>query len=139
MDLTVEAALPSLETSLFGAITAIQQVLPGMLARGTGTILGTSGAGSGPMVGPQVANANIANAALRNWLLALHDSVAERGVHVAHVAIGARIGSGRPASAPEAIADLYWRAHLERSAPEIFHHDLPEQDDGQLADKFTAG
>ncbi|HEX7352751.1 SDR family NAD(P)-dependent oxidoreductase [Brachybacterium sp.] len=46
--LTVEAALPLLETNLFGAITAIGQVLPGMLERGSGTILGTSGAGSGP-------------------------------------------------------------------------------------------
>lgn len=135
-DLTVEAALPLLETNLFGAITAIGTVLPGMLERGNGTILGTSGAGSGPMVVPQVANANVANAALRNWLLALHDSVAEQGVHVAHVALGAQIGNGRPASAPEAIAELYWNAHVQRDAAEIVHLDLPEEFEFELADKF---
>lgn len=135
-DLTVDAALPMLETNLFGAITAIGQVLPGMLERGRGTILGTSGAGSGPLVVPQVANANVANAALRNWLLALHDSVAEQGVHVAHVALGAQIGNGRPASAPDAIAELYWTAHVRRDAAEIFHHDLPEEFEFELADKF---
>ncbi|MGO2048294.1 MAG: SDR family NAD(P)-dependent oxidoreductase [Brachybacterium tyrofermentans] len=135
-DLTVETALPLLATNLFGAITAIGQVLPGMLERGRGTILGTSGAGSGPMVVPQVANANVANAALRNWLLALHDSVAEQGVHVAHVALGAQIGNGRPASAPESIAELYWSAHVRRDVAEIFHYDLPQEFEFELADKF---
>lgn len=136
VDLTIEDALPALETSFFGAITAIGQVLPGMLERGSGTILATTGAGSGPMVVPQVASANVTNAALRNWLLSLHDSVADRGVHVAHIALGARIGSGRPASEPDAIAELYWTAHLERTAPEIFHYDLADPSDTGLADKF---
>jgi NAD(P)-dependent dehydrogenase (short-subunit alcohol dehydrogenase family) len=136
VDLTVEAALPELETNFFGAIAAVRQVLPGMIDRGAGTIIGTSGAGSGPMVVPQVANANVANAALRNWLLALNESVADRGVHVAHVALGARIGSGRPDSEPDVIADLYWKAHVERDAPEVFHYDLPEEFEFQLADKF---
>jgi len=136
VDLTVEDALPALETNFFGAITAIRQVLPGMLERGTGTIFGTTGAGSGPMVVPQVANANVANAALRNWLLSLHESVTDRGVHVAHIALGARIGSGSPASEPDAIADLYWNAYIARDAPEIFHFDLPDASDVELADKF---
>ncbi|MDQ0389973.1 NADP-dependent 3-hydroxy acid dehydrogenase YdfG [Streptomyces sp. DSM 42143] len=135
-DLTVDAVLPALETNFFGAITAVRQVLPGMIGRGAGTIIGTSGAGSGPMVVPQVANANAANAAMRNWLLALNESLTERGVHVAHVALGAQIGSGRPNSEPDVIADLYWKAHVERDVPEIFHYDLPEEFEFQLADKF---
>ncbi len=76
---------------------------------------------------------------MRNWLLALNESVADRGVHVAHIALGARIGSGRPNSEPDVIADLYWKAHVERDTPEIFHHDLPEESDFQLADKFRVG
>jgi NAD(P)-dependent dehydrogenase (short-subunit alcohol dehydrogenase family) len=138
VDLTVEAVLPELETSFFGAVAAVRQVLPGMIDRGAGTVIGTSGAGSGPMVVPQVANANAANAALRNWLLALNESVADRGVHVAHIALGAMIGSGRPNSEPDVIADLYWKAHVERDAPEIFHYDLPEDFEFRLADKFRA-
>ncbi|MGK9462259.1 SDR family NAD(P)-dependent oxidoreductase [Streptomyces sp. G6] len=136
VDLTVEAALAELETNFFGAVAAVRQVLPGMIDRGAGTIIGTSGAGSGPMVVPQVANANVANAAMRNWLLALNESLADRGVHVAHVALGARIGSGRPNSEPDVIADLYWKAHVERDVPEVFHYDLPEEFEFQLADKF---
>ncbi|WP_433869658.1 SDR family NAD(P)-dependent oxidoreductase [Saccharopolyspora sp. CA-218241] len=136
VDLTVEAVVPALETNFFGAVAAVRQVLPGMLDRGAGTILGTSGAGSGPMVVPQVANANVANAAMRNWFLALNESLADRGVHVAHIALGARIGSGRPDSEPDVIADLYWKAHVERDVAEVFHHDLPEEFGFQLADKF---
>ncbi|MFH8238596.1 SDR family NAD(P)-dependent oxidoreductase [Streptomyces sp. NPDC018321] len=136
VDLTVEAALAELETNFFGAVAAVRQVLPGMIDRGAGTIIGTSGAGSGPMVVPQVANANVANAAMRNWFLALNESLADRGVHVAHVALGARIGSGRPNSEPDVIADLYWKAHVERDVPEVFHYDLPEEFEFQLADKF---
>ncbi|GAA3159719.1 SDR family NAD(P)-dependent oxidoreductase [Streptomyces virens] len=138
VDLTVEAVLPELETSFFGAVAAVRQVLPGMIDRGAGTVIGTSGAGSGPMVVPQVANANAANAALRNWLLALNESVADRGVHVAHIALGAMIGNGRPNSEPDVIADLYWKAHVERDTPEIFHYDLPEDFEFRLADKFRA-
>ncbi|OLT14156.1 short-chain dehydrogenase [Actinomadura sp. CNU-125] len=136
VDLTVEAVLPQMETGFFGAIAAVRQVLPGMIERGAGTIIGTSGAGSGPMVVPQVASANVANAAMRNWLLALNESVADQGVHVAHVALGARIGSGRPDSEADVIADLYWKAHVERDAAEVFHYDLPEGDEYGLADKF---
>ncbi|MFD6953493.1 short-chain dehydrogenase [Nocardiopsis sp. TSRI0078] len=136
VDLTAEAVLPELETNFFGAVAAVRQVLPGMIDRGAGTIIGTSGAGSGPMGVPQVANANVANAAMRNWLLALNESLVGQGMHVAHIALGARIGSGRPNSEPDVIADLYWKAHVERDAPEVFHYDLPEEFEFQLADKF---
>ncbi|MFD2468889.1 SDR family NAD(P)-dependent oxidoreductase [Amycolatopsis silviterrae] len=137
-DLTVETVLPELERYFFGAVTAVRQVLPGMIERGSGTIVATSGAGSGPMVVPQVANANAANAAMRNWLLALNESVADKGVHVAHVALGAAIGNGRPNSEPDVIAGLYWKIHTARDAAEVFHFDLPEDFAFQLADKFVA-
>jgi hypothetical protein len=57
-------------------------------------------------------------------------------VHVAHIALGAAIGSGRPNSEPDVIASLYWAAHVERNAAEIFHYDLPEDFEFRLADKF---
>ncbi|GAA2348311.1 SDR family NAD(P)-dependent oxidoreductase [Streptomyces kunmingensis] len=137
-DLTVEAVLPELERYFFGALAAVRQVLPGMIDRGNGTILATSGSGSGPMVVPQVANANAANAAMRNWLLALNESVAAKGVHVAHIALGAAIGCGRPNSEPDVIAGVYWKAHVEPDSAEVFHFDLPEDFAFQLADKFMA-
>ncbi|MGW2328234.1 SDR family NAD(P)-dependent oxidoreductase [Streptomyces sp. NPDC001700] len=134
--ITVESVIPELELYVHGGITAVQQVLPGMLERGSGTIIATTGAGSGPMLIPQVANAQIATAGLRNWLLNLNASVAQHGVYVAHVALAAAIGQGRPNSEPDVIADAYWRLHQQRTEPELFYQDLPEEWDFQLSDKF---
>jgi NAD(P)-dependent dehydrogenase (short-subunit alcohol dehydrogenase family) len=124
--LTVESIMPEMEMYVYGGVTAVGQVLPGMLRRGRGTILATTGAGSGPMIVPEVANVQVATAGLRNFILNLHASVAERGVYAAHVALGAFIGQGSPKSEPDVIADAYWRLHLERKEPELFYLDLPE-------------
>lgn len=138
-ELTVESLVPELEMYVLGGVTAVQAVLPDMLARGSGTILATTGAGSGPMIIPAVANAQVAAAGLRNWLLNLHAAVADRGVYVAHVALAAAIGQGRPDSEPEVIAEAYWRLHRERKEPELFYRDLPEDYVFEgLSDKFVA-
>ncbi|MFD6157364.1 SDR family NAD(P)-dependent oxidoreductase [Nocardia sp. NPDC060256] len=138
-EVTVESVLPELEMYVYGGITAVQQVLPGMLVRRSGTIIATTGAGSGPMVVPGVANVQVATAGLRNWLLNLHASVADRGVYVAHVALAAHIGQGRPGSEPDVIAESYWRLHKEQAEPELFYSDLPEEWEFEgLSDKFTA-
>ncbi len=44
LDVTVESLLPQLEFHLFGAVAAIQRVLPAMIERGSGTIFVTTGA-----------------------------------------------------------------------------------------------
>jgi NADP-dependent 3-hydroxy acid dehydrogenase YdfG len=132
---TVDALLPHLDTYLLGGVAAVNQVLPGMLERGSGTILVTSGAGSGPIIVPQVANVQIATAGMRNWILNLNAALSGTGVYAAHVAIAAYIGQGGPASEPEAIAEAYWRLHGERAEAELFYDDLPDGFQG-LADKF---
>jgi short-subunit dehydrogenase len=138
-EVSVESILPQLDLYLFGGVTAVQQVLPGMLERGSGTVLVTSGAGSGPVVVPQIANQTIAAAAMRNWMLTLNASLAGTGVYAAHVAILAFIGQGRPDSEPDRIADLYWQLHTTRDQAELFHQDMPEMGPGEfrLADRFT--
>jgi NAD(P)-dependent dehydrogenase (short-subunit alcohol dehydrogenase family) len=95
-----------------GAVAAVNQVLPDMLARRSGTILFTTGASSVYPV-PRFAAAGAAMAWLRNWAHALHAAVAPKGVQVGHVAIGAFIGRQRDAS-PDAIAPLYWELHTHR-------------------------
>ncbi|WP_405060770.1 SDR family NAD(P)-dependent oxidoreductase [Kribbella sp. NBC_01505] len=138
LDLTVDAVLAQLDLFLLGGVAAIQHVLPGMLDRGTGTILVTSGAGSGPLIAPHVANIQVATAGLRNYLLNLHAALAGTGVYAAHVAIAAFIGQGAPTSQPDAIAEAYWQLHRDRSAPELLIEDLPaDYLDKGLADKFT--
>ncbi|KQC40301.1 SDR family oxidoreductase [Frankia sp. ACN1ag] len=123
VSLTVESVQPQIEYYLYGAITAVRQVLPDMLARGAGTILVSTGASSGPVIHPPFANIAAASGALRNWVLNLHAALAPQGVHAAHVAIAAWIGQGGPKSQPSTIAETYWDLYNNRSEPERFYLD----------------
>ncbi|WP_033340942.1 SDR family NAD(P)-dependent oxidoreductase [Catenuloplanes japonicus] len=137
-DTSVEALAPHIELHLYGSVAAVRQVLPGMIARGSGTILLTAGAVSSRMIVPQIANVSIAVSALRNYALNLHAGLAGTGVHAAHVSIAANIGQGRPGSEPDVIAEEYWRLHVTHAESDLFYQDL---DDGpvQLSDRYTAG
>jgi len=114
VELSVEALRPQLDLHLFGGVTAVQQVLPDMLARGTGTILVSTGASSGPVIHPPFANIAAASGALRNWVLNLHAALEPHGVYAAHVAIATWIGQEGPVSRPETIAETYWELHRSR-------------------------
>jgi NAD(P)-dependent dehydrogenase (short-subunit alcohol dehydrogenase family) len=118
---TVENLQPQIDYTFYGAVTAARSVLPAMREAGAGTLLFTTGGGSinpNPMFG----NVNAAGAALRNWVLNLHNELAGSGVHAAHVAINTWIGEGGPegipAATPEQIAPLYWDLHQHRDQPE---------------------
>jgi NAD(P)-dependent dehydrogenase (short-subunit alcohol dehydrogenase family) len=117
VELTVADLQPQIEYYLYGAVTAAQQVLPSMLAAGSGTLLFTTGGGS---IEPNSAmgNVNAAAAALRNWAINLHHTLAARGVYAAHVAISAWIGSGPPAAEADAIATTYWDLYMTRDRAE---------------------
>ncbi|MFD2421891.1 hypothetical protein [Amycolatopsis pigmentata] len=117
-EVTVESLLPQLDVHLFGGVTAVRQVLPDMVARGTGTILVSTGASSGPVIHPPFANIAAASGALRNWVLNLHAALEPRGVYAAHVAIATWIGQAGPDSRPEVIAETYWELHQTRREAE---------------------
>ncbi|WP_046506795.1 SDR family NAD(P)-dependent oxidoreductase [Streptomyces odonnellii] len=106
-----------MEFQLYGAIAATRAVLPAMREAGAGTLLFTTGAGSVNPV-PQVANVNAAAAALRNWVLNLHNELDGTGVQAAHVAIDVSIGTsvvpGFPTAKPEEISPVYWELHTTR-------------------------
>jgi NAD(P)-dependent dehydrogenase (short-subunit alcohol dehydrogenase family) len=103
-----------------GAVTAVKQVAPDMIAAGEGTILVTTGGGSINPV-PFFANINFAAAGLRNWTLNLHNELKEHGVYVAHVAISAWIGAGHPDAEPDVIARKYVELYRTRTEPEHHH------------------
>ncbi|WP_433200507.1 SDR family NAD(P)-dependent oxidoreductase [Dactylosporangium sp. CS-047395] len=123
LDVTVDAVGPQLETICFGAIAATHAVLPGMLAAGTGTLLYTTGASSLAPV-PVFVSTGMAGAALRKWVLTLHDALAGRGIYAGHVAIGAWIAGtpGAPDGAvlrhPDDLARRYWELHVNRGPAE---------------------
>lgn len=124
-DLTVAAVAPQIEYYLYGGITAVRQVLPGMRERGAGTILVTTGASSGPVVNPAFASIAAASGALRNWVLNLNAALVPEGVYAAHVAIAAMIGQGGPRSQPDVIADSYWQLYQDRTEAELLYLDGP--------------
>ncbi|ULH18166.1 SDR family NAD(P)-dependent oxidoreductase (plasmid) [Deinococcus sp. KNUC1210] len=116
LDVTYDNLQPQLEYYLYGAITAAQQVLPAMLEAGKGTLLFTTGGGS-ISPSPIMGNVNAAQAALRNWVLNVHQVVAKRGVYAAHVAISAWIGQ-TPGAEPSTIAELYWDLYIAQTQAE---------------------
>src|SRR5262249_576925 len=124
LDATVEQIQAWIDYNLHGAVAATHEVLPGMLERGSGTLLYTTGASSREPA-PRMGTVGPAGAALRNWVLALHPLLAPKGAFAAHVPIGVRIGQGGPETDPDTIAEVYWDLHIKRDRAEEPYGALP--------------
>lgn len=120
LDVTVENVQPQVEYYLYGAVTAARQVLPGMIDRGAGSLLFTTGASSAdPLAAPaEFATVAIGSAALRSWVLKLHQTLDGTGVYAAHVPLAVWIGSGGPDTQADTIAEHYWNLHTRRDGAE---------------------
>jgi NADP-dependent 3-hydroxy acid dehydrogenase YdfG len=120
LDATVDNIQPQLNYYLYGGITAAQQVLPDMIKRDSGTLLFTTGGSSmDPLAGPpEFASTATATAALRAWVLKLHQVTAGSGVYAAHVPIFAWIGAGGPDTEADTIAQRYWDIYTKRDGAE---------------------
>ena len=124
--LTPERARDLMPLALYSLIALVQEFLPPMLDRGDGAILSAQG-GSAVEGRPDIAGA-CALAAQRNYLQALHAAVADRGVYVAGLWIGAAIQNtpfhaqweqangmgGMPDADPDELAELLWTMHRTR-------------------------
>ncbi len=120
LDVTPETLQPQLDFYLTGAIHAVRQVVHDMIAAKAGTIIVTTGGGS-VTPAPFLANINIASAGLRNWTLNLHTELQQHGIYVAHVAISAWIGGGRPDAEANVIAARYVDLYETRAEPELHY------------------
>ena len=111
---------PQIDYYLYGGLAATEQVLPGMIARDSGTIIYTTGGSSmDPLAGQtEFAATAIGSGALRTYALTLHRATAGTGVYVAHVPIFAWIGAGGPESQPDTIAEHYWKLYNTRDGAE---------------------
>jgi NAD(P)-dependent dehydrogenase (short-subunit alcohol dehydrogenase family) len=114
MDVDVSTVEAFLQTSLFGVIRCARQVLPGMLSRGSGTLLFTIGASANSPV-PMMAPVGVATAGIVNYADVLDAELAQKGILVGTVTIGVLVKPGSPTS-PQLVAELYWDAHA-RTAP----------------------
>ena len=120
----------------YALVALVQEFLPHMLDRGDGAILTAQGASTkqGP---PNMSGPGPAQAAQRNYLQSLHAEVANKGVYVGMLCIGAAIeqqclpypdGEGQsrresrsgntPCVDPAHLADLLWNMHQARQQAE---------------------
>ncbi|GAA4722361.1 short-chain dehydrogenase [Phytohabitans rumicis] len=120
LEATVDNLQPQLDYYLYGGITAAQQVLPDMLKRDSGTLLYTTGGSSmDPLAAPpEFATVAVATAALRAWVLKLHQATAGTGVYAAHVPLFVWIGTGGPETQADTIAQRYWDIYTKRDGAE---------------------
>ena len=123
---------------LYSLVALVREFLPHMISRRGGAILAATGA-SAVQGMPNLSGPGPALAAQRNYLQSLHAEVAENGVYVGRLYIGAPIANsawhakiqadqaaGRPAQRwgrgpavdPSQLADLLWTMHNTTKQPE---------------------
>ncbi|SEH01190.1 short chain dehydrogenase [Nonomuraea solani] len=122
-----------LDRFLLSGVALVRAVLPDMVGRGDGAILFTAGQ-SGIHPTPFLGNAGMAQAALRNYFHNLNGALADKGVYVGAVNVGALIEGSVPHQAimsateplgfepevihPDVFAETFWRLYAERDRPE---------------------
>jgi len=134
-NLTPRHAQKFMPLIFYTMLALVQEFLPHMLAQGDGAILTAQG-GSTVQGLPNMSGPSPAQAAQRNYLQALHAEVAEKGVYVGMLYIGAAIkhsafhtereaakAAGKPVWEmptvdPVHLADLLWTMHRTRGQPE---------------------
>jgi hypothetical protein len=91
-----------------------------MIERDSGTLLlTTGGSSSDPLAGPsEMATVAVGSAALRAWVLKLHQATAGSGVYAAHIPIFAWIGTGGPETQADTIAARYLDIYTNRVGAE---------------------
>jgi short-subunit dehydrogenase len=125
-NLTAQRARDYMPVTVYTLLDLVAQFLPNMLEQGDGAILTAQGASTLRGL-PNMSGPGPAQAAQRNYLQSLHAEVADKGVYVGMLYIGAIIensafhtwtttsdGGGRdwgPTVAPDHLADLLWNMH----------------------------
>jgi short-subunit dehydrogenase len=136
--LTPERVRAFMPLAVYTLLALVQEFLPPMLRRGDGAILSAQGA-SAVRGMPDMSGPGPALAAQRNYLQSLHAEVAEKGVYVGRLYIGAAIkrtpfharreaarAAGTPVPDipdvdPDHLADLLWTMHSTKSQPEALY------------------
>jgi len=134
-DLTAPRAQAYMPLVFYSLLALVQEFLPHMLEQGDGAILTAQGASTVQGL-PQMSGPGPAQAAQRNYLQSLFAEVADKGVYVGMLYIGALIensafhtqaeeakaaGAGRhwgPTVNPAHLADLLWNMHNAKSDSE---------------------
>ncbi|WP_433656028.1 SDR family NAD(P)-dependent oxidoreductase [Nocardia sp. CA-128927] len=134
LDLTPRRVRDLMSLGVYTLLELVREFLPAMISRGDGAILSAQGA-SALRGNPHVAG-GLTLAAQRNYLQALHAEVAEKGVYVGGLYIGAAIENSAwhveqerakaageptwevPTVDPALLADLLWNMHAAKDEAE---------------------
>jgi short-subunit dehydrogenase len=137
-NLTPQCAQDFMPLSFYMLLALVQEFLPHMLEQGEGAILTAQGASSVHGL-PYMSGPGPAQAAQRNYLQSLHAEVAEKGVYVGMLYIGAAIehsafhtaiekakAAGEPVWEmpivdPAHLANLLWNMHSTKKQAEAFY------------------
>ena len=137
-DLTPQHARSFMPLIFYTLLALVQEFLPHMLEQGDGAILTAQG-GSTVQGLPNMTGPSPAQAAQRNYLQALHAEVAEKGVYVGMLYIGAAIENSAfhvelekaraagdpiwemPTVDPDHLADLLWTMHRDKGQREVVY------------------
>jgi short-subunit dehydrogenase len=135
VELTPQRAEDFMPLIFYSLVAVVRQFLPHMIEQGSGAILTAQGASTVHGL-PNMSGPGPAQAAQRNYLQSLHAEIADKGVYVGMLYIGAVIensafhtqseeakaaGAGRywgPTVTPEHLADLLWNMHKTKGKPE---------------------
>ncbi|MGW2279055.1 SDR family NAD(P)-dependent oxidoreductase [Streptomyces sp. NPDC001770] len=108
-ELDAQGQLDAWAVNVVGALTAAAHLAPGMVARGSGTILITGGM---PRANPTRISLSLGKLGVRNLVELLDGAYGAAGVHVASVTVPNRVVPGTDHD-PDDIAEHYWRLHLQ--------------------------
>jgi NADP-dependent 3-hydroxy acid dehydrogenase YdfG len=132
-DTDVENEQFHLDLQILGAITAVREVLPGMLERKAGSILFTTAA-SAQHPALVTASFGVAAGALLNYARLLNKDLAADGVHAGIVSIAGLVvppgktvsenasdfPPGIPLVSAEDVAQFHWHMHRDKGTGEVF-------------------
>lgn len=134
LEITPEQFESSWKVNCFGAFLAVQQVLPAMIERGSGTILLT-GATAAVRGSAKFAGLAVGKFGLRALSQSLAREFGPQGIHVAHIMIDGQINTPRVQAmmsdreqhtllAPAAIAETYWQLYRQDATAWTLELDL---------------
>jgi len=113
LETTVADLTAAVEFAIYGPVTAVQHVLPGMQSLGQGTVLFVNG-GSAARANPNVAGTSVAFAGESAYAQMMHTALAPQNIHVGQLIIPGAITPGHPTHDPDVLASTLWEMHKRR-------------------------
>ncbi len=125
LETTTEDLAAAVEFSIYGPVTAVGQVLPGMRSLGRGSVLFVNG-GSGARPNPKVAGTSVAFAGEGAYAAMLHETLAAENVHVGQLIVPGAITPGHPTHDPDVLASSLWTMHTGRGEFRVLAEQLDD-------------